>query len=373
MILKKLRPEDSRLTRPLWERVFDEDTEEFLNYYYSVRTEDNEIYVIEKDGDIHAMLHLNPYVLQVGQKEEGSRYIVAVATDILYRGQGLMTELLQKAVRDMYARKLPFAFLMPASEQIYYPHHFRFIYAAEQWKAEGRPGEKLTAYGLLGRGAKGGQVTLSLARPKDCQRLARFAEEILRKKYNVYAKRTRHYYEVLLKEQASENGGILIAEKDGEIRGTVLFDEENGFAVREPILAPGYRNVFDEAGLHLKKLKKRKPMIMARILHVESLLACMKCREEMELEFWLVDPVIRENNRLFTLKGNEERTVVRTRAAKPGETVQKISVDALTTLVFGYKSVEETEKEEQETFSDEFKKELEKLIPLNKVFLNEIV
>ncbi len=40
----------------------------------------------------------------------------------------------------------------------------------------------------------------------------------------------------LLKEQESEKGGILIAEQDGEMRGILVFDEEDGLAVREPLL-----------------------------------------------------------------------------------------------------------------------------------------
>ena len=99
MILRKLKQNEHSLTRPLWERVFEEDTQESLDYYYTVKTEDNEIYVIERDGEICARRHLNPYVLQIGKREEGSRYIVGVATDRMYRGQGQMTELLRKAVR----------------------------------------------------------------------------------------------------------------------------------------------------------------------------------------------------------------------------------------------------------------------------------
>lgn len=61
----------------------------------------------------------------------------------------------------------------------------------------------------------------------------------------------------LLKEQESEKGGILIAEQDGEMRGILVFDEEDGLAVREPLIRKGYEDVFDKAGVILKK-KKRK-------------------------------------------------------------------------------------------------------------------
>ena len=50
-----------------------------------------------------------------------------------------------------------------------------------------------------------------------------------------------------------------------------------------------------------------------------------------------------------------------------------ISVDALTTILFGYKSLEKVEEEEQEKFSAEFKESISKLQPLNRILLNEIV
>ena len=114
---------------------------------------------------------------------------------------------------------------------------------------------------------------------------------------------------------------------------------------------------------------------MARILNVENLLSAMVCKEEMDLEFVLYDPIIRENNRLFMLKGNEEHLVVRTRTAHTGkdDAVQKISIDALTSIVFGYKELEKIEEEEKEIFSAEFKEEISKLMPFSPVFINEIV
>lgn len=374
-ILKKLKPEEHGLTRTLWEHVFTEDTKEFLDYYYTEKTKDNEIYVIETDHDIRAMMQLNPYVIQMGKKTVESRYIVAVATEPLYRHKGYMAELLRKTARDLYQQKMPFFFLMPASEKIYYPHNYRFIYATDVWNAKGTNGEKLTIQKIKELQNDSG-VTLRMAEGKDCKNLGIFAEEVLEKqKIQVYTRRDAVYYMRLLKEQESEKGGILIAEQDGEIRGILVFDEEDGFAVREPLIWKGYEDIFEKAGIILTTEEKKKPLIMARLLNVENLLSAMVCKEEMELQFVLYDPVIRENNCLFMLKGNEEHLVVRTRTAHTGkdDAVQKISIDALTSIVFGYKELEKIEEEEKESFSAEFKEEISKLVPLSPVFINEIV
>ena len=362
-ILKKLKPEERGLTRTLWEQVFTEDTKEFLDYYYTEKTKNNEIYVIETDHDIRAMMQLNPYVIQMGKKAVESRYIVAVATEPLYRHRGYMAELLSKTARDLYQQKMPFFFLMPASEKIYYPHNYRFIYAADVWSAKGTDGEELTIQKIVELQNDSG-VRLRKAEEKDCKKLGDFAEEVLEKQQiQVYTK------------QESEKGGIRIAEQDGEMRGILVFDEEDGFAVREPLIRKGYEDIFDKAGVILQKEEKKKPLIMARILNVENLLSAMVCKEEMDLEFVLYDPVIRENNRLFMLKGNKEHLVVRTRTAHTGkdDAVQKISIDALTSIVFGYKELEKIEEEEKEIFSAEFKEEISKLMPFSPVFINEIV
>lgn len=374
-ILKKLKPEEHGATRTLWEQVFTEDTKEFLDYYYTEKTKDNEIYVIETDHDIRAMMQLNPYVIQMGTKVVESRYIIAVATEPLYRHKGYMAELLTKTARDLYQQKMPFFFLMPASEKIYYPHNYRFIYATDVWNAIGADGEELTIQKIVELQNDSG-VTLRKAEEKDCKKLGDFAEEVLEKqKKQVYTKRDAAYYMRLLKEQESEKGGILIAEQDGEIRGILVFDEEDGFAVREPLIQNGYEDIFEKVGIVLTKEEKKKPLIMARLLHVESLLSAMVCKEEMDLQFVLYDPVVRENNCVFMLKGNEEHLVVRTRRVLAGkdDALQKISVDALASIVFGYKELEKIEEEEKEIFSAEFKEEISKIIPLSPVFINEIV
>ena len=41
MELRKLRKEEHIKTRELWEKIFDEDTPAFLDYYYTVKTVEN--------------------------------------------------------------------------------------------------------------------------------------------------------------------------------------------------------------------------------------------------------------------------------------------------------------------------------------------
>ena len=122
MKIRKLDQSEPGKTRSLWEQVFSEDSQEFVDYYYYIKTKDNTIYVIEEDDEIRAMLQLNPYQVKLQESVVPSDYIVGVATQAEYRGRGYMRNLLIHALQDQYSQKMPFTFLMPAAEAIYYPY-----------------------------------------------------------------------------------------------------------------------------------------------------------------------------------------------------------------------------------------------------------
>ena len=88
MKIRKLDQSEHGKTRSLWEQVFSEDSQEFVDYYYYIKTKDNTIYVIEEDDEIRAMLQLNPYQVKLQESVVPSDYIVGVATQAEYRGRG---------------------------------------------------------------------------------------------------------------------------------------------------------------------------------------------------------------------------------------------------------------------------------------------
>ena len=97
MKIRKLERQEHGHTRPLYETVFTEDSKSFVDYYYTEKTRDNQIYVAEEDGGIRAMLHLNPYTLMVNGVRKEANYIVAVATQKEYRGRRYMARLLERS------------------------------------------------------------------------------------------------------------------------------------------------------------------------------------------------------------------------------------------------------------------------------------
>lgn len=268
MKVRRLKQEEHIRTRELWEEIFTEDTPEFLDYYYSVKMQDNEIYVIEIGNEIVSMLHLNPYQMRVQDKIYQTHYIVAVATKKEYRKQGLMRMLLNQALQIMKDRGEPFTFLMPAAEAIYKPFGFRFIYKQSYGK-------------IKGKNMSDGNCEIVSVTEKECGDIAEYANEKLQE-YDVVTWRNAEYYQTMLSELASENGGILIAKQEEKIAGVFCYAYNNGqkeqLIIREPLFEQEedlQHVIYSLTGNETDEVQcigygmETKPMIMAKVLNPE--------------------------------------------------------------------------------------------------------
>lgn len=124
-ILLLKTPEEQERTKALYREIFPEDTEEFLDFYYKERPK--RILAMEEDGQIIAMLHLNPLLLSFFGKEITASYIYAVATKKEKRRQGIMGELLRYAFQLLKEEGEVFCILIPVAESIYSPYGFRTV------------------------------------------------------------------------------------------------------------------------------------------------------------------------------------------------------------------------------------------------------
>lgn len=362
-------------TRALWEEVFGEDTASFLDYYYEVKASDNVIYIAQnEERDICSMLQLNPYMLHVGSEEFCCSYIIAVATKEYYRKRGLMRELLYISLKAMYQRGEILTFLMPAAEAIYRPFDFRFVYDQRQGM-------------ICGKNSDNGRYTVRRAGADDCAAMAEFAAAEL-SSYQVYAKRNKAYYSVMLKEQESEQGGCLLVYAGDDLVGFFAYAEEAEYIIREPLFREGHDEAFLHAVYQLtgdesKEVKcygigaaadkvECKPNIMFRILHPESVFEVMVTRRALNLTLRISDPIIAENNCCLHLSG-EAGSHVRTEKQHIEQDNDTISIAALTSLLFGYKGAAEITAEEGVDLSPDAVIQLEAIKPLDKIFLNEVV
>lgn len=389
MKIRKLKQEEHRMTRSLWEEIFTEDDEAFLDYYYQVKTAENSIYIIEEEDQPVSMLQLNPYPVQFLGETCLLHYIIAVATKMEYRGRGYMTRLLEKSAKDMYQAGEPFTYLMPAAEEIYYPHGFRFVY--RQLRIEGKPSGEKGQDGTLA----GCQVRY--AGESDCRALACFAEKLLGQMPFVRAARTERYYRTILKEQQSEGGGILLTERDGKLTGFViygcyerkaelrepLFEKKEdweqilAFLNEEPVKIVQISGTRPEDAAWLKEElegaeEKEVPVIMVRIVHLQHFLERFLARSNFEIRLHIEDGLIPENTGYWEIRGQEGQTlsVRKTKASKEAETV---SPGELVTVLFGYRSERKEEREVYENMGPQMRVLLKGTQPAPPVFLNEIV
>lgn len=361
---RKLSLSEHQKTRKLWEKIFTEDTKAFLDYYYDVKTSANEIFVAENQDEIVAMLQLNPYRLRVNQQIYPVNYIIAVATDERYRKRGIMASLLKKSMKEMYSRKEPFTFLMPAAESIYTPFDFRFIYRQRQCE-------------VTGKNHMQDSFELSYAKEKDCKEIAEFANQFL-SEYQVVANRDADYYKILLAEQKSESGGVIMVKKQDRLAGVFLYAKEEQYEIREPLFFEKTdleHAVYKLTGNEWEAVKclaygaeKNVPVIMARILHLETFLKCFRLKEDADFFIKVKDELLEENRGVFHIVGSKRQGVILVeKSEKQSVVCEEIEIGTLTSTLFGYLSLEEMDVE------DALKKNLEKFETLEKVFLNEVV
>lgn len=390
MIVRKLDQKEHGETRPLWKAVFADDTKTFLDYYYYIKTKDNQIYVVEEDGQICSMLQLNPYRLQVEESEFPSAYIIAVATKETYRGRGFMGTLLRRALNDMYAAKIPFTFLMPAAEAIYTPYDFRFIYS--QYIASVDP---YSSHIYIGEESVK-EYSYKDASLWNSEEMAVFFNRYFAGKWQVHTVRDPAYYQTMIMEQQSERGGVRLIRNKETLVGFYAYAAEEGLEIREPLYLPGCEQAFfrslqelaDSAGKnrsdknadqiriyacpeHMKE--ETKPLIMARIICLPELLKAMKVREEAEIDcsFAVIDPLIHENSRVWRLTSRMGETRINAHETEDSEGM--IPIDVLTEVLFGRISIEDLSGVDGVVVTDHLAGELQKITKLTKIFLNEIV
>lgn len=363
---KKLEKDENNRTRPLYEEIFAEDSENFVNYYYQYKASENEIYVMEEydDGregsngsEVVSMLHLNPYRLSVCGTEKECHYIVAVATKERCRHQGMMKRLILASLGDMYERREPFTFLMPAAEAIYYPFGFRYMSIRRTAdlkkssflnRSEDDGGGCLAAAEEKGRlscaAAEGekGRLRCAAAGPEDVEALSVFSSQYMEDNYEIYAVRSRHYFERLLKEQECEGGRVVLIKDGSGLAGYFLAPDSSAASeawktegrqaeVREavsrkelldqlPEAAAGWLGScekirFLDFGDDLEHVLAEKygadteqmPLMMGRIVHLESLMESLRTEKQVSFYMIVEDEILIQNSGAYhCVLGNTE-------------------------------------------------------------------
>lgn len=312
MQINRITGDECKTTKPLWEEVFYEDSEKFTNYYFENKADKNIGYVIG-NYPYDAMMFRTPYCMQIGEEKREISYLVGVATRKEHRHKGYMRALLTKSMEDMYQEKQPFTFLMPANPAIYTPFDFSYVYERDEWKIaieeacdEGRKkvSEEKNNFMEDTKSIEGfhgiyavSEMVEKVPQYPIYENLAKFANAILRKKYQIYVHRDASYYEMQLKESLAQNGDIFVLFQEGVIKAFYLYGKEGEEVYIQEVLEE------QEGSLRfLQKQDVKKPIIMARIIHAEEMMKLVRDKEEKEIVLQLEDALIEANNGVFKWK-----------------------------------------------------------------------
>lgn len=106
-------------TRILWDKCFNEEDERFVDLYFEKRYNDDDNIFIERDGKVVSSMQNISYPFSYYGKTVGCAYLSGICTDPEYRSQGLMNNLIIKALQKSKSNGACFAAIIPASESLF--------------------------------------------------------------------------------------------------------------------------------------------------------------------------------------------------------------------------------------------------------------
>lgn len=355
----------------LWQECFG-DSGSYTDFYFEWVVPYNRIYTLYKEGKLCSMLHLNPYTFEIWEVEVKADYIVGVATKAEERRKGYMGILINEALDTMYKEDKPFTYLMPAAESIYYPYDFRSVYFQEDWMG------KIKKYGRqdIKGSTEAELVKLGMSDLEERRILTEFTEELLKKYHKYYILRSRKYYERLLSEMESGQGGIAVIKKNGIPVGYAAYMLEDGLQIAECLYEPDFEKevfqcLYQEFSSHIRvEADGFKPSIMMRIVNLKVFLEGLTASEEVALIIETKDDRISYNNKRMLLTLNEDGGCVVDSDERPhlyGD------IGDLTRLFYGQLEDKETKAMIQGEKKEEVMKLLSKINLYKDVFINDVV
>ena len=106
-------------TKALWGKCFSEEDKRFVDFYFEKRYNEQDNIHIEKDGKVVSAMQLISYPFSYYGKTIGCSYLSGCCTDPEYRSQGLMNDLIIKALTQAKNNGACFAALIPATESLF--------------------------------------------------------------------------------------------------------------------------------------------------------------------------------------------------------------------------------------------------------------
>lgn len=116
MKTSKAASEDLAQIKRLWTDIFDDGTPGFCDFLFDELCSVEDVYITKDEDKVVSMLIM---ALQLEYKGRKGLYIYSACTHSDYRGRGLMSRLIDYAVKDKQSEGFRFFLLQPANEKLF--------------------------------------------------------------------------------------------------------------------------------------------------------------------------------------------------------------------------------------------------------------
>ena len=326
-------------TKALWDKCFSEEDKRFVDFYFEKRYNEQDNIHIEKDGKVVSAMQLISYPFSYYGKTIGCSYLSGCCTDPDYRSQGLMNDLIIKALNQAKNNGACFAALIPATESLFnYYEGTNFIPIFDYSKI--RIKRQQTDNGQQ-------SVTISVfdneSEPEAFYQVYDYFNTKMRNR-NCCIQHDEYDFGVILKDLELFDNHLLVAKYGEDICGLAFCYLRNGeifikdvFAESAAIfgdLITAAANVFDNENVNIiispVPGQKTHKLGMARIIDAETMLRIYAMTHpKMKVEISIVDPILTHNNGTYYINNG-----VLDKKNSIGTNV--VDIEQLTQALFGY-------------------------------------
>lgn len=201
--------------REMWDEIFN-DSKGFTDYYFEKIAGDehsNKILVSYYDDVPVGMVHLNPYIVRMNDREETGCYIVGVAVRENMRGHGIMRCMMERVLCDLENAGCALAFLMPERQEYYTGLGFEIVYRNRKLNYRLDVSGISELKSIINSEAELSRLTCKKLSEYDENSLDELSAELNRSLgecYSVFAIRSREYLRSMSEEHMCQNGDVCV-------------------------------------------------------------------------------------------------------------------------------------------------------------------
>ena len=359
-------------TRVLWDKCFSEEDKRFVDFYFEKRYNENDNIFIEKDGKVVSALQLISYPFSYYGKTIGCSYLSGCCTDPDYRSQGLMNDLIIKALKQAKNNGACFAALIPASESLFnYYAGTNFVTTFDYSKIRINLSQQVNE-------TTSQQVSNSVI--SDFQQLIANSQQPTADFYEVYEyfnnkmrarncciQHNEYDFKVITDDLELFDNHLLVAKYGEDICGLAFCYLRNGEIYIKDVFAESSAIFSDLISAAAQRFNSQQPIAnsqssinilippvpgqkthrlgMARLIDAETMLRLYAMSHpKMKMEISLVDTILPENNGTYYINNG-------TLDKKNSIGTNVVDIEQLTQALFGYKT--ETLPEKLKAFNNQ--------------------